>query len=307
MGITYILIAGAFIALANYFLRRSIDAGGSTKAYLMIQLSLSFFLAILLNPVRTREYGWDSSIGYIGATSGLILGAMMFMLGKSLQSGPPGLTFAILNSSSVIPAILMALLFGAAYGHDYTLWNGIGSFFVILGLLWAGWGTGNGKDLKLWLLLIFGALACNTAFLVIMQWRAMLLKPELPAGPLLSFRIDASLCQWYMPVIFFTAAIVQFCIFLSTEKRVPRRKEFFYAVCGGLAFGLCTFFQIKATDVAGPLENAMLFPIFSVTIIVLCNIWGQWLYKEKVNWLANVVCLLGLICGTVDWHALRNI
>lgn len=48
----------------------------------------------------------------------------------------------------------------------------------------------------------------------------------------------------------------------------------------------------------------MIFPIFSVTIILFCNLWGQWLYKEKVNWFANACCIGGILIGTVNWSAL---
>ena len=48
----------------------------------------------------------------------------------------------------------------------------------------------------------------------------------------------------------------------------------------------------------------MIFPIFAVTIILLCNLWGQKLYKEKVNWMASGLCVVGLLIGTLDWKAL---
>jgi hypothetical protein len=59
--------------------------------------------------------------------------------------------------------------------------------------------------------------------------------------------------------------------------------------------------MIWSTEVSTPLEHAMIFPIFSVAIIILCNLWGQWLYKEKVNWLANACCVGGILIGTLDW------
>ena len=46
MGIQLILVASLFIALSNYCMRRSIDAGGSSKGFLMIQLFLVFIVLI---------------------------------------------------------------------------------------------------------------------------------------------------------------------------------------------------------------------------------------------------------------------
>ncbi len=61
---------------------------------------------------------------------------MMWVMGKALEQGPPGLTVAAMNSAAVVPAILMALLFGATYGATYSLANGIGSVLVVIGLFW---------------------------------------------------------------------------------------------------------------------------------------------------------------------------
>ncbi len=55
LGIQFILIAGVFVAASNLCMRRSIDAGGSSKGFLMVQLFWVFLIAILLNPVRSGE------------------------------------------------------------------------------------------------------------------------------------------------------------------------------------------------------------------------------------------------------------
>jgi drug/metabolite transporter (DMT)-like permease len=141
MGIQLMIIASLFVAASNFCMRRSIDSGGSSKAFLMIQLSLVFLVAILLNPVRTGDYAVSSCMIYFGLAGGIILAIMMICLGKSLESGPPGLTFAALNSSTVMPMVLMVFLFGAPFGYVYTLFNGLGSLLVVLGLFWAAWAA----------------------------------------------------------------------------------------------------------------------------------------------------------------------
>ena len=45
---------------------------------------------------------------------------------KALESGPPGLTFAMVNSASVMPGLLMALIFGAHFGYNYRTSHGLG-------------------------------------------------------------------------------------------------------------------------------------------------------------------------------------
>ncbi len=298
MGIFFAALAAILASISNFALRRSIDAGGSSKAYLVTQLTFSFVIMILLNPVRTDNYVWDGTTVQMGLLGGLILGALMWGLGKTLEKGPPGLTFAILNTSSVMPAILMALLFGAAFHHPYTLFNGIGSLLVVLGLFWAGWTTEKNPNKTTWILFALFIFAIHTLFLVFLQWWAMVLKTDLPPSSLIPFQLDASRTAWFMPAIFFVGALFQWIVYFASHHRMPKGKEILFGILGGFANGACTFFLILAPQKAAPWENAMIFPVFSVGIILICNGWAQLLYKEKVNWWANAVCTLGLVIGT---------
>ena len=306
MGIQLMLIASLFVAASNYCMRRSIDSGGSSKAFLMIQLFIVFLVAILLNPVRTGNYAWSNCMAYFGLAGGAVLAVMLIFLGKALEKGPPGLTFSALNASTVMPMILMVLLFGAPFGYVYTLTNGVGSLLVVIGLFWAGReATKTDKKME-WASLITGAFLLHVIFLVFMQWRALFINFPGENGLFLSFDVDDAKSQWFMPMVFCAAALIQFIVYVATQKRLPNRSEAIYGVLGGITNGVGTFFMIWSTEVSSPVEHAMIFPIFAVTIILCCNLWGQWLYKEKVNWLANGCCLLGILVGTLDWRVLLS-
>ena len=62
--------------------------------------------------------------------------------------------------------------------------------------------------------------------------------------------------------------------------------------------------MIRSTEVATPLEHAIIFPLFAVSVMISCNLWGQLIYKEKVNWKAAGFCVLGVLVGTLDWDIL---
>jgi drug/metabolite transporter (DMT)-like permease len=299
MGIQLMIIASLFVAASNYCMRRSIDAGGSSKAFLMIQLSLVFLVAILLNPVRTGEYELSTCMISFGLAAGIILAIMMICLGKSLETGPPGLTFAALNASTVMPMLFMVFLFGAPFGYAYTFFNGLGSLLVVLGLFWAGWGARGKKN---WVAFVVGAFFLHTLFLIVMQWRALFINFPGENGLFLNFDVSDAKSPWFMPAVFFAAALIQIVMYVATQKRWPNRTEVLYGIVGGIANGVGTFFMIWSTEVSTPLEHAMIFPIFSVTIIALCNLWGKLLYKERVNWWANSLCILGVLVGTLDWR-----
>ncbi len=228
----------------------------------------------------------------------------MWGLGKTLEKGPPGLSFAILNTSSVVPAIFLAILFGMQYGHSYTLWNGVGSLLVAGGLFMAGWSSEKNYNRTVWLSFAALIFVAHALFLVYLQWWAMLLRPELPLSFLVPFHVDSANIQWFMPAVLFVAALLQCVIYAFRERRVPTGLEVYYGILGGITNGACTFFLILAPQKASAWENAMLFPIFSVSVILICNAWAQILYQEKVNWKANALCVAGLIVGTVTWGSL---
>lgn len=284
-------------------MRRSIDAGGSTKAFLVFMELFSLVVAILLGPVRSGHYQWNPQIAIIGLFAGLLLGIMMWALGKAMENGPPGLTVAFLNSSAVVPAIIMVMLFGAAFGHTYQWWNGVGSTLVVLGLFWASWQSTKQEGINrlFWVTFVAIAFWCHVIFLVVLQWRALLLNPNIPVSRLVPFKIDVSASEWFMPMIFVSATLFLLYRFVQDEKRIPKKIEVAYGLFGGVCNGACTYFLIRAAQNASVFENAMIFPVFGVSLIVFCNAWGRALYKENVHWKAIAVCLFGLFVGTVDW------
>lgn len=70
LGIQLMLVAGVFVALSNYLMRKSIDAGGTTKGFLMVQLFIVFVVAIILNPVRMGSYEWSGCMSLLASLQG---------------------------------------------------------------------------------------------------------------------------------------------------------------------------------------------------------------------------------------------
>ncbi len=301
MGILFSLLAAFFAATSNLCMRKSIDYGGTTRAFLMIQLSVAFLVATLMNPVRSLQFSLSFPMLVFALVTGLAFGIMMFSLGKSLEKGPSGLSFSILNASTVVPGIAMAFLFGPLLGFEYHLYHAVGSIFVLIGLFWGGWGFSGFLDKRKWLFFIVLTFFLHIFFLLAMQWRALMMN----ASEMLSFfrimKAEEAKSLWFLPLIYFSASFFQLFLFLFYEKRKLLSIEWGYGFFGGVANCACTFFLILATEVASSLENAMIFPLFSVAIIFLCNSWGKILYQEKVNWRASQMCMFGVIVGCVDW------
>ena len=303
MAILFMILAGGFISFSNLFMRKSIDQGGTTKGFLIFQMAIAFVVAFLLNPVKTGNYACNGSIATLGIVAGCILALMLFCLGRSIEKGPAGLTFSILNAATVMPAVVMALLFGISYGFPYTIWHAMGSFLVLFGLFLAGKGLQGLQDRRGWVLFCSSMFALHILLLVLFQWRALLLNLPNPEELVSFFTSEQIQSQWFTPIMFLAAAAVQIVLFSVYERRWPRPLEAYYGVLGGVMNGFCTYFMIRATEVANPLENAVIFPIFSVVTIVFSNLWSQMLYQERVNWRACQFCAFGLVVGTVDWKA----
>lgn len=303
MAIILMVFAAFCVTVSNLFMRKSIDQGGTTKGFLIFQMAMAFMVAFLLNPVRTGNYAINGSIVLFGLLAGFILAFMLFFLGASLEKGPAGLTFSILNAATVMPAIIMALLFGTVYGFPYTAWHAGGSIIVLFGLFLAGKSLQGLQDRKRWIIFAFTMFSLHILILVIFQWRALLLNLPNPEELSSFFTAEQIKSQWFSPVMFLAAFVAQLAFFIYYERRWPRRKEATYGVIGGVMNGLCTYFMIWSTEVAGPLENAVIYPIFSVMGIVLSNLWSQRLYQEKVDWRACQFCASGLVIGTVNWKA----
>lgn len=303
MGILLALIAGMFIPLTNLTVRKSIDIGGSAKGYFVFQMISSFLFALLIGPVRTGDFSIAPPAAILGVAAGLILSLMLFALGRAVEKGPPGFTFAILYSATVMPGLLMAILFGAAFGYGYNLWHAMGSILVLFGLFWAGKGLQGMKEVNKWIAFSLVMFAMHVLLLILYQWRGMLLNPDRPAELFPYFSLDQVKSECFTPFMFLTSGLIQIFIYLRSEKRMPQSGEILYGFAGGLSNLLNTFFLLGAAQWAGPLENAVIFPICSVVGIILTNAWGQKLYQEQVNWRACQLCAFGLIVGTVDWKA----
>lgn len=294
-----ILLLAAFSGATFHFgFRKCLGGGGRTSVFLMLQCFFATAIMLFLNSSQGHFLPLDIPTLNLGAAEGGLYVVMMWMLGKAFQRGPPGLTVATMNSAAIVPAILMAILFGSSFGHTYTLWNGVGSFLVVVGLFWAAFGTSSFTASKAgWAICAALAFAFHSLFLTVYQWRALLLQ-DLDL-PYFSFSLSPEHAGWFLPIIFFTAGIIQLVLYFFTDGTKISAREVLWSAVGGLGNAFCNFALVRASEVATGAERAMLFPISGTVSILLCSLWGKWLYKEQINWKGNALCLGGIVLGTM--------
>jgi uncharacterized membrane protein len=220
MGLFFAFLAACFAGLHNFIIRKSIDAGGTSRGYFLTMLSFSFLIMTILNPVMQGNYSFSSEATVSGVILGIFLGGFYFLLGKSFETGPVGLSVAIINTSSVVPAFLLALIFGASFGHPYTLWNGIGSLIIVVGFFRLGRSKIEAPNLVLWAAVVFGAFSFHVLYMLSLQWWDMILNPSLPRSFLLPFYAHPERCCWFSPFLFLGAALLHWGVFFSNPKKI---------------------------------------------------------------------------------------
>ena len=301
MAILIVLLAAVFAAISNFFMRRTLDGGGTPQGFLLLQFGTSLILNLAVCPQAIQDIGRAGPVLGIGAVAGLCVFGMMCATGRALASGPPGLTFAALNAATVLPGPVMAILFGMAFGFDLTTAQMVGLFLVLLGLFWA---ARHERAPWRWVVPSGVALLLHATLMVIMQWRCLLMRADLPAHHLLPIRLDTSMEGWFLPGMFLAAFVAQILFFGVTERRWPRTAEWINGLAGGAANGAGAWCLVQGIVAATGPEHVMIFPLFAIAIIAFTNGWSRWLYREKVSWGATALCGLGILVGTVAWARL---
>lgn len=300
MAIFLILWGSLMGALNNLCLRRSIDVGVQTKSYLVFQFGSSAGLAFLFFYLRgggeVETFSWVfSTLSLIG---GLCLALMMWGIGGALALGPPGLSLSAFNGVSLLPPLVMSLLVGEEGGYVLQVSHLLGLLFVALGLGWSAKTSPPSSRKQGWGKRLALALVAHLALLLVVEWRAYLMR-----GPL---GTNAG-GYWFTPLLFFSATLLQIILFWKQERRLPQFKEAAFGFLGGILAGSSVTLLIAAPEIATPKESIMLFPLFAILLIFLCNLWGRWLYKEAVHWGGVTLSLLGVCVGSIDWRALLQL
>lgn len=298
MIVFLVFLASVFASLSSLALSKTLYRGASVGGYLFFYFLSGFLISSLLNGIFFSHIPPSFPMISLGLAVGFLISLLMFAMGKALQNGPSGLTFSFQNSGAVLPPLLLAFIFNKSFGFSLSLVNLIGMALVILGLFWAAFGHAKIFIRKTWIVYALLTFIVQGLILSIFQWRCLLFQEGLPNHILIPFSCPSSADLWFMPALFFSAWIYQALRFSYSEKRLPQFPEIIGGSLGGIANGLSTFLLLKVTRFASMDEKTMLFPLFTVAVVLLCNLYGRVFYQEKILWKANVLAALGIFIGT---------
>ncbi|MBS0625094.1 MAG: hypothetical protein JSS32_03505 [Verrucomicrobia bacterium] len=294
MAYLFIFFAAVCAASVNFCLRKNLESQKSAAGYLALYFIFSFLVSLLLR----SEFDW-ASFSWTLCSTGILAGSlnllMMFLMAKALKVGPSSLTFAFQNSASVFPALLLFLLFGSQFGFHLNAFLILGSLCLVAGLFLSIRKDFKTTSSKTWLLLALTIFLLQGTILSIFQWRVLLQQYPAESHFLIPFSCSPREDEWFMPGFFWIPALAQTLIFFSVEKRWFSKKELFLGTVGGAFNAGSTFCLLLATKIADDHSRSLLFPLFAILVIFLCNLWGKRLYKEPIDWKGTALCLGGVL------------
>lgn len=294
--IIFIILASLCASSSNFCLRKNLDNHGDLDACLVMYCFMSLVIVLMINPAFLVETTVSYRMLSLGMIVGALMGGMLMMTSRALKRGPSSITFAVQNSSCVFPSLILAVIFGTEYGFIMTSGSLIGAVCVITGLLWAAFRQNSSTTvLKSWYIFAGTMLLLQTAVLTLFQWRCLIIQEDLPDHSLIPFNCSLQEELWFMPGLFIAACLLQTIYFSVTQKRFMRIGEMVWGGLGGIVNGASTYFLLNAISIATPLERRFAFPVFAVCVILICNLWGQWLYREPIFWKANFLCMFGIL------------
>lgn len=286
-----IVLGGSLAAVYNYILRRNSNSPQAVQNFVIYVLLCSFLVSLAF------ESGFQFSWVILGlaAFAGLAVSLIFYSLPKAFAAGPSGLSLAIFSSACILPPMVMTLIFGCSCGFIYKLAHFIGALLVVFGLFFSALkGPAKGVNRR-WLSYTLLAFVGQVFVLTIYQYKALLAKPELPEHPL----VTAFSLNGFFPALFLSAII--FSLILKSHPLIFSKTILVQALIGGLLNTLGALLLVFGLSVATPIEVPLLVPINSMTTIILCNLWSQKLFHEKINWLGNSIALAGILISFIEF------
>lgn len=283
------LFASIFTALSSLLFRKNGDSSQrSPSTYLLF----FYFFAFLASFVFAQDI-WSTPVNFIilaiGACVGVFSSTVMFLTSRALSKGPAALTFAFQNASAIFPGLILFFLLGSDFGFSCSYLQLAGMCLVLAGLFLGAKkeATLQPKASSSWIKYALACFLVQIFALTFIQGRCVLF--EGVAFPTVSSEDDV----WFMPGQFGAAFLIQLGICLRNKQGVEIREMVYGSLAGAANFSSNSLLLL-ATKFALPMEKSILFPLFAVSSMILCNVWANRLYKESFNLRTNAICSLGI-------------
>ena len=301
MSIIWMIFSGAFVTGVNYMMRKSLDKGGSVLAYLIMQMGLACVTSFFLNPFKLGLPPVSMGCAVLGIFGGLCFGLMMPMLAKALEKGPAGLTFAFLNTSCILPGLILGLLLGKSFGFVLKEEALFGMFIVFLGVFLTGLNSKENRLSSSWMFFCLLTILFHVGLLISIQIKPVLQNETFAQLLQWPYPFTKESGSWFMPISFAVGTIIQLLRLAIEKGKSWTYNGFKYGVVAGILNGAAVLCMEHAFVISNPSQSLILFPLYAVTIIIGTQIWSRLIYKEPIAWVSCILCSLGIFVSCFDW------
>lgn len=300
MALVYVLLASFLIALCQFCILAKAQESGKDEVLMAVRFFISAIICVFAFPMCKGEYHLEPLTFTLALVAGLLQGLLMLYTRKALCLGQSNVSIAVLNSSCIVPPMLMAAVFGKEFNFSYSLLNALGAFLVVFGFFYAARKLSAQKEVNQpnFFKILSIAFLFQVVFLIFLQWKSLNFKTALPLHILLPFQgIEESL--WFNAIMFFTCAMFQLCQVTTWPASLNRQDVCVFGILGGFANGFSGVLLLEAIEKANSmLENALLYPLLSIGTVCFCQFLARWWLKEELQWKANFFFLLGILLSS---------
>lgn len=286
--------ASGFDAIANFLFKR--NAHFSAACYLLASYLGSYFVLLCLEP-NFFKVAFSIEMFSLGLFGGAFLVLMMLCAHRALKFGPSGLTFAFQISGSVFAIPTLYMVLGPTSGFIMSSATLYGLLFVLVGLFLAAKKNEQVSYNFSWISAAFLLFVIQTLLFILMHWRTLAFS-NYEQG-ILGFRCTPEQDIWYTQGLYLSACICQVTVVIITKAQA-NRKTWLQGALGGIINGIGTLLILVSTTKGSIIEKPLLFPVYAVSLMALCNLWSRFFYQEKINWGAYAACSLGILLASLE-------
>ncbi|OHE75954.1 MAG: hypothetical protein A3F67_01450 [Verrucomicrobia bacterium RIFCSPHIGHO2_12_FULL_41_10] len=291
-GILYILIASLLGATANFLMRKNLEKEPSPLGFLIFSFSFALLTSLLFSHAGIHSFDFNAFL--LGLFTGFLNMILMLLIFKALAIGPAGLLFAFLDSSSLVPSLLLLIDHGS-WKHVSLYVTLLGSILIATGLIMATRKTEKNIYSLKWMSYSCIIFLIQGFIFLIFQWKCEVLLKNSSLFYFPSPICKVSYTPWFSIGFFLIPTLLLLLWFLFKQKRPIHKQESLLGALAGIATGGAALFLLTAAIAATNKQAPILFPLYSAIVVFLSNLWAKWFYKENVVWVAIALCFAGII------------
>lgn len=307
--LSFVLIScsGALIAFNNLIFKKMSCHKRGSYGYLFVFFILAGILLLSKSYLALNKIVPTYNEQIIAIVLGACMYASMVCISGALKHGPMAISIMIYSSSSILAPIIVSYLIGNSF-VNISIYN-----FISLGLMGLGIAYPGLKEILFydevedikntkWAKYISLAVVFHVIYMCVMLMRPFMIyknshiKLLSLAIPKFTILIDA-FAHIYAGLGFLITSVLKNGILDSL-----RIKDIKFGLPSSIFLSFSQLLTVSAFHLAIPALAALIWPLFSISIIVLSSVIGIIFYRESVDIVQLTLICLSIITPAVIVH-----